>query len=262
MAADSAATMAAHGGVPTIQHPVRKLFNIGDRLLVGSSGPIGLSQVYREILTHAVAKKELGREKCPTPIALCDHIRSILGPAWEQGVKFSAFGANHLHESLRINAQLGMLVGYVVGDEVGLAEFQNDLSFELMTVDLPFNSIGSGKALADPLLSFVLDAFGGKEHIDLQNATTILVWVLDQAIKASPGYLGLPVTVSRIERSGSGFDVTDLSEAHLESVRQRIQDIKQGISDVIHQKALAAEAPGTIGTPPEPPDSCATQSKR
>lgn len=79
-----------------------------------------------------------------------------------------------------------------------------------MTVDLPFISLGSGQAIADPFLAFLKRLIWAKDPPTLAEGKLVSVWAIDHVCKTNPGGVGGDVQMMVLPRGGA---VVELGEA-------------------------------------------------
>lgn len=246
--ADSAATLGPGFGMRTIaEHSVQKIHNIHGRVLLATSGPVGLSYIFASILAPLVQKNEFTRKY--TDVDMAQSIRDCIYDAWKDAIEKSNFGAQKLNDGhLLENGRLTAVVGFKYHEDkkFGLAEFMADGTYEVKRAALPFVSIGSGQMTADPFLSYTVKLVKENGELTLERATLAAVWTLQHAIDCTAGGLAEPIHISRIEgQAAGGLVAKDFTEGEVGEVVQMVTEVEGKIAKTVTEIASAVKAPPT-----------------
>lgn len=236
LGADGAATYAVPLlGRPTIRQPHRKLMIIGEHLVLGVSGPVGLGQSYQLDLARTVKSNNnrspwANRSKADNRRAVHEIMWKHAKVAWENAEVVArsqgreAALAECLHQSI---------VALPVGDEACLFQFDHQCQPEEATTDLPFISIGSAQPTADPFLAFIRRVFWPRALPPIGEGELASVWTLQHAIETQPGGVAEPIQVVTLRRSeGTTWKADELSEDRLGEHQQMIAEIEKKMKEI------------------------------
>lgn len=225
---DGAVTTATTlGQSQTITQQAAKLNIIGEHLVFGVSGPVGLSQAYCQEIEPLIT-----RNRNKVPWTSVTQARQVLQAklwthaqaAWERASVVAkvygaaAAGQDALHESL---------VGLPIGDEAHLIQFSHQCQAQQATIDLPFVAIGSGQKTADPFLAFIRRTFWPNQSPSLGDGIFAILWALDYSIKAQPGGIGDPVQLATLSLDGANWKAKILSPDELGPYQLVIQEVER-----------------------------------
>lgn len=232
IAADSASTFSAHNQT-TITHSTQKLHVIAGCMVFGLSGPVGLKQKYVEALEEGANAKEFAASSASKVLL---KMQDRMKPYQLAALQNANQATQALNDRTFLqNAFASSLVAFTIGKNHYLAEFQPDLNSELKTRQAPFVAIGSGQVTADPFTKFALKVLAGDDELTLDVATSAAIWVLSHAIECSPGGLGLPIQVMRLEQESGGYVVTSLTSDKVDEHLSRVVDIEKRIKDMFSE---------------------------
>lgn len=252
LGADSTATYTTQLGQ---QHTIRqdtatKLHITLNKIVIGVSGPIGLSQSYSDEIDNYIkgtGSKISWRTAQDAKSKISELFWKHARVAWERAetvAKVVGPGAA-LSECNHSSA-----AAFAIGDEAHLIQFSTQCHGEEVTQDLPFAALGSGQPLADPFLAFIRRIFWPTGLPSLLDGQVATVWTLEQVIKAHPGGVGGSVQVVVLKKNDKGAWSCDaLSEEEINNHRQNISDIERRMREAA--PTLAAEVP-PIPTPENP----------
>jgi len=163
VATDSAATFGIGIGanlIRTIETPTKKIAIIDDRMIVASTGEIGLHQRFCHFAKSFSGQKKFAAGRAPVEVAT-ELANEVL----------KNFGTTALHVG---NLQLGCLLAFPLGATLHLCEYQYlTLQPEFKSKDLWFVSMGSGQQMTDSFLAFLAKIFCPK-HSDVNNCVSIM----------------------------------------------------------------------------------------
>lgn len=232
---DSMATSTA-GPNPLVQILSNdKLQAVGDRILLATTGSVGLSQRFRDhVQRHWDGSKFRGQ--CSTCMAAL------------AGETIRDFQASGVSRHPQMGLGFGALVAAVIEQKPYLVEFQvTDFQPEIKHGRLFSVSIGSGQILADPFLAFVSRVLWQNEMPDVYMAKMGIFWVLSHTIQYAPGGVGAPIKLGTLKKIGGNWNVS-ISEDTQEQA-QFIQELEKRI----HESPKAAIEDAQKTPLPEPP---------
>ena len=243
LASDGAATLGRIDGT-TIRQEVKKLRIVRGKIIVGTSGPVGLGQRFAGELEECYDKNELSDKKPYQAMTIISQIfRKHI--QFEQGAAQAALpliGGN-------VNSSWisSSLVSLPIKKQICLFEFDHMGAPEQKTDHLPFVSIGSGQHTADPFLAFQKRILWGSELPSLSNGIFSAVWTIQHAINTSPGGVSEPIQIVILREADLGFEARELNPSELEEHKQAVKDVEKSITDTATK--LRESAP----SPPSPP---------
>jgi hypothetical protein len=249
--ADGAATFGNTLGQRTVIQPVTKLQVIQDKIVMGVSGPVGLSQLYCDRVEALWRDKRLGIQ-----VSLADVMRLLHGAISEDAQKaISAATASVPFLGSNLAAQLAItasIIALPVGGIMGRAELIqcNHIGMaEAATRDLPYVAIGSGQPLADPFLAFQRHIFWPNSLPKLAEGVFAAVWTLLHAIRVSPGGLSEPIQIATLAKKGNELFASELTPEQLEGHRQNVDEAERHLARFRESPLPPPVAP----LPPAPP---------
>lgn len=252
LAADSAATFDA-AGFQTIRQSVNKLDIIGDCMIIGVSGAVGIAQQLRDQIFDfwtAGPLDELragGRDVTSAMVmtALRNHL-------WLRVLKTEMESASAIRPSYNQivnNAVSFTLLALPVLGTPSLVQFFPNGSPEEATEDLPFVAIGGGQPIADPFLAFLRRVLWPQGVLPtMQLGTLTAIWAVNHAIDTNTGGVAAPIKAAVLElASDSSYVARHLTDdqvnLHLETVSQAERHLGQYFKDLGQGEAKAALVP-------------------
>lgn len=237
---DSAATFAS-GQMRTIEQPgVKKIAIIADRVIIASTGEVGLGQRFCQIVHNAHEAKLFQKD----PI--------------EVGRQLAATAVNDFGSTKADRSSYGALVAFPTHSSFELCEFATSNFQPELKRDIWYVSMGSGQAIADPCLGFIRQAFWADgAPPSSEDGVFAVVWTLAQAIKLNPGGINAPMQVAMLTtRAGKPLarllDAGEIAEHEanvdgaIEHLRQYRQKVRGGGAVEIPR---VDESPGEKGEP-------------
>ena len=216
--ADGMATYGTPGGQTTIkQQTVKKLQIIRDQVILGVAGPVGLGQSYFNEIDAAFENKPKGKPIWPTTGAargaLQDAMRRHAKPAFEMAVAAQPVLGN----AVALEVDHGSLVAYTVSGSTTpcLTQFSRLCLPEDVTTFLPFVSIGSGQASADPFLAFVRRLFWPENLPTMSQGVLAALWTLRYCIDSQASGIGDPIQIVTLQRENGTWKAIELPEEEL-----------------------------------------------
>ena len=206
--ADSAATFAA-GETRTIEQKTQKIDLIEDRIIVASTGAVGMGQRFRAVVSKAWQEKVFARH---APIEIGKLLsREAISDFGSTGAPKGGFGA---------------LVACYCREKPCLIEFGvTDFQPELKTSNIWYVSMGSGQMIADPFLGLMRKAFWDDGVPTCKDAEFVVTWILSLAIELNPGGVNGPVQVAVLKPEKGDFKATMLDPAQLDGHQGNVEGL-------------------------------------
>ena len=207
--ADGSATFT-DGQQRTIEQPTKKKIEIvEDRVIVASSGAVGLAQRFYHVVQNSWRKGEF-KDKESIDIG---KMLSF------EGIK--DFKQTHLQQF-----DLSVLVACSATKKPLLLEFIGTIGFQpeiKSSDDLWYVSVGSGQPIVDPFLAFLRSVFWKDKSPKLREGIFITLWALLHACEVNPGGINEPIKIAVLERNKKGQLLARfLSEDELEEHRNMV----------------------------------------
>ncbi|MEE9465712.1 MAG: hypothetical protein V3W14_09110 [Candidatus Neomarinimicrobiota bacterium] len=221
--ADRAAT-SSHAGHPVVEQPTRKISIIDDKIILATSGEVGLGQRFRHVVSELQEKKQIFSKLDPQSLALtiCQNV-------------VNNFSLTYLPKSRTIQQQyfnLTALLAFVNDGKAYLVEFEEgSLQPEFRDENLQFVSLGVGQPIADPFLGFMRRVFFKNNVLNIAMGTFITAWTMTHAIDVNPGGInGMDLAILKKDGKGNG-KAKMLSEHELEEHHQSISSVEEYLTD-------------------------------
>ncbi len=231
---------AQHGalGQPTVGQPMTKVEIIGTDTLFAASGHIGLAQQLA-----AVIERTRDRFDNQAYHGAIKHVQSafreIINPALETaGYGVRVYGQQAAMEL----ATCGCLLGAPFKKDLKLVEISPQASVELMTPQMPFIALGSGKNTADPFLGFLRDVYWKDRQPNLREGTLAAYWTVKHAIDMKIRGVGFAVEVFELKKSGTTAKARKLDDANLQEHDEFINSAKDAMCSIA---TVRSAEPGT-----------------
>jgi hypothetical protein len=248
--ADGAATYSTTlSQIRTITQPTSKLTIVGEEIILGVSGPVGLEQSFRYEI-EALVKNTGGRCSWKAMAKARNELSQALwthaATAWERSNRV----AGTIGQPAAIDALHQSVVAFPLEREPCLVQFDHQCQPEEATPNLPFLWVGSGQPTADPFLAFIRRIFRPYNLPLLEDGIFAAVWALDYSIKAQPGGIAEPIQIATLRKeSGGKWKARELSVADLGEHREMVKDLEESLLDSV--KRIFSERPSQ----PIPPKS-------
>ncbi len=201
MGADGAATFGSLGQ-QTIRQETKKLDIIENRVIVGTSGPIGLGQRIKSEIQAlwTDGRQNLGAQK---PAEAMRIVREAL---WQKHLNLemqvAQVTAGVIGQQLALQSALSQTVVCLPLNGVSrLIQFDHQGAPEEAMDTLPFVAIGSGQSIADPFLAFLRRLFWCDCLPTLNDGIFSTLWTLEHAIKTNPGGVSDPKQIIVLEKA-------------------------------------------------------------
>lgn len=214
-----------------------KIVTVGDRVIVGCTGAIGLSQRFGAVIQDCWNRK----------IFQNGTIKSTGEIARLAGMDFQSTGVPR-HPQLGLS--FGALVAAPIDGHAQLIEFATvDLQPEIKTDSSYFVAIGSGQLLAEPFLAFVDRVLWKNQMPDVRKAMFGVYWALNHTILYAPMGVGAPAKIAALQKHGKDWSVKKFEEADLQETIEHIAEIEAKIGASLEEQAIEA---ATAEEPPRP----------
>ncbi len=219
--ADSVATSTA-GFAPTIEQPYEKKIEvIQDRVIVATTGAVGLAQRFIYLVN------QLWNEKCIT-----GNPETIMTLISREAIK--DFNSTISPIQRQRGWGLGALVAFPLGVKPFLIEFDS-IHFhpELKTKEICFVSMGCGQPIADPFLGFLRRVFANDDKVlpPLSLGKFAVNWTLRHTINLNTGGIGGKPYIAVLERGKKGaFTSRLLTEDEIGEQEQHVDNIEGYLS--------------------------------
>lgn len=233
--ADGAATFGVPGQFNTIRQPVRKLRILHNRIIIGTSGPVGIGQRLADEVDFLWSKRELTGKRPEEAMSILRRafFEKHLGPELQAaGVAKAVIGS-----AANASALSQSVLAMPLNGKLCLFQFDAQGAPEMATTDLPFVSIGSGQPIADPFLAFLRRALWRHQGDandpvpPLGDGILAALWTLVHAIETNPGGVADPIQMMILREEGKEMTARELTDAELGEHKQVIKDIEREIGE-------------------------------
>ena len=219
---DSAMTFGSDPGQPTITHHLERKIDVidGDAIVAGT-GAIGSGQRFVDTVSSLWGTNKL-RNKSAVDIG-----RTISQRATGDFVKTNCSSANYgalvALPSRRANPEL-------------IEFYSGNLQPELKSKENWYVSMGSGQAVADPLLGFLRAAFWGDNPPSREDGIFCAVLVLRLACAMVPMGVAEPIQMAVLEPNSAGGSMRarSLSREELEEHREHVDEVMERFRSLRH----------------------------
>lgn len=244
--ADGAATLGAMGQ-GTIRQSVHKLNIISHKIIVGVSGPVGLSQRFNWRIEELYTSNKLSGKKCPDAMGI---IRTELWKDIQGEMQVAAVAQQTIGRAALSSALSSSLVAMPLDHKFALIQFDQQGAPEEATENIPFVAIGSGQPIADPFLAFVRKIFWPEGLPSLEQGIFSTLWTLNHAIETNPGGVSAPTQIMVLEKEGKDFKARELEKTDLAEHEEAIEAAENVLRDF---RNLSLGPPSPPASPPSPP---------
>jgi ATP-dependent protease HslVU (ClpYQ) peptidase subunit len=223
---------AALGQQQTIKQQAEKLYVIGQDVVLGTSGPVGLGQSYNSEVVSKVKNTGNRAKWKSVPLARKDLTKAMwdhAGKVWDRasvvaktvGMNIALQEANH-----------ETLIALPVKDEPCLLGFSHQYESVEYDQQMPIVSIGSGQLVADPFLAFIRRIFWPNSLPAINDGVFAAVWALTHTITSQPGGVGEPIQVVTLANDKGNWRVEAVPSRDLDEHRIMIQDMQEEMRKV------------------------------
>ena len=246
MASDSAATFGMDFNRTIGQQDIRKVHKVGEAMLFGGSGAVGIAQLIRDALgsawSHSTFRSPATSEEAMRNIA--EEIRKQVGPHLQMANLTRPLGQD-------VSSSLcKSLVAMPVKKKACLFSFDSNGAPEEITVEIPFVAIGSGQQIADPFLAFLKGLLWKGTPPTLAQGRLVAVWTVEHVKKTNPGGVAgatqLATLASDVEVAKA---VTLYEENQLLEHLEQIHSAEKALAKQLCEEKPASE----LSSPPAAP---------
>lgn len=209
---DGAATLGAMGQ-QTVRQTFKKIAIAQDCCVVGTSGPIGISQRILGVVDQMWNKKAFSGKAAFEVMTLLR--KELWTSILLAEVQAATQVKNLIGQPALVSALCACVIAMPVQHELRLFSFDQNLAPEESSDDLPFIAIGSGQSIADPFLAFLRRIFWEKRPPNLAEGVFTTWWALQHAVKTAPGGIADPKQIVVLERLKDGFVARELDTKEL-----------------------------------------------
>lgn len=247
IAADRQATHGAMGQ-QTVGQSVTKVQVIRAEALYATSGHKGLGQQLCAIVEGKQQEfKNQGYDR--NIVKLQEALRPVVDAGFQTARNAAGVIGNVAAAS---DCICGGLLAAGFKDGLKLIEITPQIAVEYMTPDMPFISMGSGKASADPFLGFLRKVFWPTSLPTIQEGALAAYWTIQHAIDMKVAGVGFGVDVFVVEPSDKTYKARKLDDAELTEHADFMKASEEALRGV--RKSLtksptaqtATEAPPTL----------------
>lgn len=229
VASDCAATLG-NLGKSTVRQQAKKLIILQEKIIMGLSGPVGVSQILSGEMDKIYTDNLLsGKESHEAMSFISEKFRVHLFKELDAAQR--AQGVIGIGSTANISAITFSLVALPVSGKACLFQFNQQGAPEEATEDLPFVSIGSGQQIADPFLAFIRRVLWKNQAPTLGEAVLASVWTLVHAVETNPGGISEPIEVMVLSDKDGSWNAVKLTEDELKEHLETISHMEEHISD-------------------------------
>jgi len=243
LAASGPETMPSEDGLAPARQWAKKVRVIGGRAVLGVSGHDGLAQEMALSLERSL--DEIVPSDTPEDL-LRSTIRDALAAPIQRTVA--------IHRTLQGLPGYGItsneyvlsqsMVAIPVGDSLRLYVQDPECSLTEVTDELSFAAIGSGRAVADPFLSFLREVTWADRPPNQARGELAAYWTVRHAIDNNPTHLTYPIQlIVMAQRSDGTIDVIERGDREMAAIAQ----VMESNLDSIRKNFLAEPRRGSGG---------------
>lgn len=239
LAADSASTAATGQGRSTTTINSNKLNLIGNDVVVGVSGPLGITQNHVSALSSELSNKG---NSWPAKWDLMKSKKTLERLLWrgaeDAWKRVDSLSSEPLKQFKLSECAHSTLVAFPCEDEPRLFEFTDHCNGEEKTVQNPFVAIGSGQAAADPYLRFIWDRLWERQVPELSDGLFAAVWTLNYVIEHSAsGSIGVggPINAAQLTSNddNEGWQALCFAEEEVEAQLENGKALEENMRDFL-----------------------------
>lgn len=116
-----------------------------------------------------------------------------------------------------------------------LFQFDQNCSPEEATDKLPFVSVGSGQAIADPFLAFLKRIFWKDKKPSLVDGILAVLWTLKHAIEINPGGVADPKQIVVLEKKSGDWAARELTQEELQEHYEFIDGAENALANYVKE---------------------------
>jgi 20S proteasome alpha/beta subunit len=223
LGADGAATLGVLGQ-NTAKQQVKKLRIIPDSVIVGVAGSVGMGQRIAGEIEALWEEKKFTSTTTKKPFQAMTVIRDALWKHISPEIEAAKVSVPLVGPQVAsLSALCSTAVAMPVSQAPCLFQFDHQGSPEEATAALPFVSIGSGQAIADPFLAFIRRIFWPAVSPTLAQGIFAVLWTLTHAIATAPGGISEPIQIAVLEQSSGKWKARELAAEEQQEHREAIE---------------------------------------
>lgn len=227
MGADGAATYVTSVTQQTIRQPVKKLSIIDNKVIIGISGPLGMSEQFKAVLEKLWIEKAFSNKQTHEVMRILkENFYKQLEPEIKSARDFKDLIG---HPALQ-NVLTQTLIGICVSKSHRLFIFDHQCSPEEAAGGICFYSVGIGQAIADPFLAFLRKIFWPDNLPAISDGIFAVLWTLKHAIETIPGNVADPKQIVVLENP-KDWKARELTNEELYEHYQAINDAENSLKD-------------------------------
>ncbi len=247
MAADGAATLGSLGTPTAQQKTVKKLRILQNKIIVGSSGHVGLGQRLEAVIDDGFGENKFGGRAEKAIGVMRELLWKIAGPEWDAA---ASAGRVVGQQVASMSAIATMMVALPLNKRAELVQFDQQCAPELASDSLPFVALGSGQLIADPYLAFVRRVLWPATGCPtIQDGIFTAVWTLVHAVETNTGGVAEPIQVVTLEQGAKDWAARELTDDELQEHRSAVKDAERAVKE---WRSTFTSTPITPA-PPAPP---------
>jgi hypothetical protein len=245
IAADRQATHGAMGQ-HTVGQSVTKVQVLHGEALYATSGHKGLGQQLCAVMD--ARQQEFKKQGCD------HHLRKIqeaLRPIVDAGFQTARHAAGVLGTNVAAaDCLCGSLLAAAFADGLNLVEITPQVAVERMTNDMPFISMGSGKASADLFLGFLRKVYWPTKPPTIQEGALAAYWTIQHAIDMKVPGVGFSVDVFVVELKAKSFTARKLDDAEVAEHADFMKESEETLRRLRNEMTAAPAAQPPAEIPP------------
>jgi 20S proteasome alpha/beta subunit len=247
-AVPAADRQATHGamGQQTVGQSVTKVQVIRGEALYATSGHKGLGQQLCSVVEGK--QQEFKNQGYDRNIV---KLQEALRPIVDAGFQTARNAAGVIGNAAAANDCIcGGLLAAGFKDGLKLVEITPQLAVEYMTDDMPFISMGSGKASADLFLGFLQKVYWPTKLPTIQEGALAAYWTIQHAIDMKVAGVGFSVDVFVIAPSDKTYKARKLEDAELAEHADFIKASEEALRSLRDALTKSPATQGPAETPP------------
>ena len=230
--ADGAATFSTVMGDPTILQPINKVKIVNNTMILAVTGSIGLGQrFFGRLQTLDLARLEFQNSFSAMTNLRHQLLQEIL-PELEAAIAMHSL----VGEKANSAAIAACLIALPVANSPCLFQFDKQAAPEEATEDLPFATLGSAQAIADPFLAFLRRVFWEKRLPNLQEGVLATYWSLEHAILTNAGGVANPKSIAVLRQVDGNWQADLLSDEDLLEHENAVKAAEHALRDHFQQE--------------------------
>lgn len=207
------------------QLEVKKLFNIGNDILLGASGNSITTQVMKDCIENMLQANStlLSGNTIGQALSQC------IWNTTREATMRAEFMRKQFPNTPVVDPSSASLIGVRLEDTVRLFCVEHGGGYFEVTSKQIFHCTGSGMGPAFPFLSLLKRILWTSELPTVQEAIFATIWTLDHSIQAAPGGIGLPIQISTLFKKNGHWEINEFDEESFTEDLQRVRQLEKEI---------------------------------